>query len=150
MPDKYHRRPSDALLRVPPQEADTVLLPQPECAHGTPCPQADAIRDLRRRVIVLETSERTAAILIGSLETAVQHLKEAVQELRHLLEDERGHREQREAEEAKRGRIDLRAIAIDLAMWVGKGALALVGLALLWALLKGGILAAMLPAGAVS
>lgn len=150
MVDKYHRRPSEALLRVHAQEAETALIPQPECANGTPCPQADAIRDLRRRVIVLETSERTAAMLIASLDTTVQHLQAAVQELRHLLEDERVRREAREADEAKRGRIDLRAIAIDLALWVGKGALALVFLALLWALLKGGILAALLPAGAVS
>lgn len=149
MPDKYHRRPSDALLRSPPQEAETALMPQPECG-GHVCPYADSIRDHRRRIISLETEGRTDAMLLASLETTVQHLDSTVQELRHVLHGERERREAREADEAKRGRIDLRAIAIDLALWVGKGALALVGLALLWALLKGGILAAMLPAGAVS
>lgn len=98
----YRRRPSE-VLAAPAATGETSAQypahPAPQDCAVPLCHQDELIRDLRRRIIVLETDGRRVLMVVEGLDASVGHLRDGVAELRDILREERKAREERESRE---------------------------------------------------
>lgn len=146
----YRRRPSEVMAAPAPSGETSAQYPA-HPAHAPDCPvplchQDELIRDLRRRIIVLETDGRRTLMVVEGLDASVGHLREGLIELRDILREERRARDERDERElsSAKERLDEAKQGRD---WVGMIASAVLSslvpailLAGLWLLSRPGLI----------